>query len=47
MGAAASLGVVCTGLDVLERFIGNVEQASEIIALDSVFLSRGYFAVFR
>lgn len=43
MRAAAPFAVVSAALDVLQRFIGHVEQASEVIALYRVFFfSRGY-----
>jgi hypothetical protein len=37
--------MISTALYVLERFVGNVQQAPEVITLDRVFVSRGYFHV--
>ena len=38
MGTAATLAVVFTAFDV-QRFIGNVQQAAQVIALQQVFRS--------
>jgi hypothetical protein len=42
---AATRAVEKPPLDVAERFVGGVEQTSQIIALALVFLCQGYFRV--
>lgn len=42
MRAAAASAVVSAAFDVLQRFVGHVEQASDVIALYRVFFSPGY-----
>lgn len=45
MRAAAAFAVVSAALDVLQRFIGHVEQAPDVIALYRIFFSRGYLCI--